>query len=269
MLWLIAASSRRGLGFARQERLRRTSRRAFLGSGAIAVETLEGRQLMSVSANTLAGRAATAGTVYTYETLSGKTVILKSTQKVLGPASFDGQNVVETLITGAPPGGSATTISHSYSTLNGAGWLVYGTTGTTQNGGTQSSNITTYSPPEVLLPGTMAVGTPYTEQTTSSEQVTTPIAVTSIVTRSTTVLTLQAGKQSVKVPAGRYKAYVVDETITNTITTTITVAGNPITTTSGPTTNTATEYYAPSVGLVEIAFSALDKFELMSLTRQR
>jgi hypothetical protein len=265
MLWFNAASSRRGAGVAGKERFRRRTRRAFLGTGATAVETLEDRQLLSVSASTLAGRAAVAGTVSTYETLSGKTVILKETQKVVGPAKFDGQNVVDTEEMGGPPGGGTTATTHSFATINGAGWLVYGTTGTTQTGGTQSSDMTTYSPPEVVLPGTMVVGTPYTERTTGTEQVTTPNAITSIVTQSSTVLTLEPGKHSVKVPAGRYMAYVVDETITTSTSTTITVSGTPITTTSGPTTNTATDYYAPKVGLVEDAIGAQDKFELVGL----
>jgi hypothetical protein len=107
------------------------------------------------------------------------------------------------------------------------------------------------------------VGTPYTERTTATEQVTTPNEITSIVTQSSAVLTLEAGKHSVKMPAGRFMEYVVDETITTSTSTTITVAGTPITTTSGPTTNTATEYYAPKVGLVEYAIGTLDKMELV------
>jgi hypothetical protein len=267
MLWFTAPSSRRGAGVAAKERFRRRTRRAFLGAGATAVETLEDRQLLSVSASTLAGRAAAVGTVSTYETFSGKTVILKETQTVLGPATFDGRKVVDTEEIGGPPDGSTTVTEHSFATIDGAGWLVYGTTGTTQTDGTQSSNTTTFSPPEVVLPGSMVVGTPYTERTTSTEQVTSPNADTSIVTQSSTVLTLEAGKHSVKVPAGRYMAYVVDETITTTTSTTINVSGTPFTTTSGPTTNTAKEYYAPKVGLVEYAIGALDTMELVGLGR--
>jgi hypothetical protein len=263
MLWFNAASSRRGAGVAGKERFQRRTRRAFLGADATAVETLEDRQLLSVSASTLAGRAAVAGTVSTYETLSGKTIILKETQTVLGPATFDGQHVVDTEEIGGPPGGSTTATTHSFATINGAGWLVYGTTGTTQTGGNQSSDMTTNSPPEVVLPGTMVVGTPYTEHTTATEQVTSPNEITSIVTQSSTVLTLEAGKHSVKVPAGRFLAYVVDETITTSTSTTINVSGTPITATSGPTTNTAKEYYAPKVGLVEYAIGALDNVELV------
>ncbi len=264
MLWFNAASSRRGAGVAGQERFRRRARRAFFGASATAVETLEDRQLLSVSASTLAGPSAAAGSVSTYETLSGNTVILSEIQKVLGPATFDGQRVVDTEDMGGPPGGGTTATTHSFATINRAGWLVYGTTGTTQTGGTQSSDMTTFSPPEVVLPGTMEVGTPYTERTTGTEQVTTPNEITSIVTQSSTVLTLEAGKHSVKVPAGRYMAYVVDERITTTTSTTINVSGTPITTTSGPTTNTAKEYYDPKVGLVEYAIGALDKVELVS-----
>jgi hypothetical protein len=264
MLWFNAACSRRGAGIAAKERFRRRTRRAFLGAGATAIETLEDRQLLSVSASTLAGRAAVAGTVSTYETFSGKTVILKETQTVLGPTTFAGQNVVDTEEIGGPPGGSTTATTHSFATINGAGWLVYGTAGTTQTGGTQSSDMTTYSPPEVVLPGTMVVGTTYSERTTATEQVTSPNGTTTIVTQSSTVLTLEAGKHSVKVAAGRYMAYVVDETITTSTSTTINVSGSPITTTSGPTTNTATAYYAPKIGLVEYALGALDKVELVS-----
>jgi hypothetical protein len=264
MLWFNLASSRRGAGVAREERFPRRTRRAFLGADATAVETLEGRQLLSVSASTLAGRAAMVGTVSTYETLSGNTVILEDTQTVLGPATFDGQNVVDTEDVGGPPDGSTNVTTHSFATINGAGWLVYGTTGMTETGGTQSSDRTTFSPPEVVLPGTMAVGTPYMEHTTATEQVTTANAVTTIVTQSSTVLTLEPGKHSVKVPAGRFMAYAVDETITTSTSTTVTAAGNAITTTSGPVTNIATEYYAPKVGLVEYAVGASGDVELVS-----
>jgi hypothetical protein len=269
MSWFNAAFSRPGAGIAGKGRPRRRTRRAFLAACATAVETLEGRQLLSVSARTLAGQAFVAGTVSTYETLSGNTIILKETRHVLGPATFEGRKVVDTEAIGGTPDGSTTVTTHSFATLDGAGWLVYGTTGTTQTGALQSSDLTTYSPPEVVLPATMVVGTPYTERTTATEQVTTPNATTSIVTQSTTVLTLEAGKHSVKVRAGRYRAYVVDETITTSTSTTITVSGNSITTTSGPTTTTAKEYYAPKVGLVEYTVGASGKFELVSQGRGR
>jgi hypothetical protein len=95
-----------------------------------------------------------------------------------------------------------------------------------------------------------------------------PDSVSTVVTQQSTVITLESARHSVKVPAGRYKAYVVDESITTSSTTTITTPGGgpPIILTSGPITNTATEYYAPKVGLVEFTVGASNKVELVSFT---
>jgi hypothetical protein len=264
MVWFNAASSLRGIAVANEKRIPRKSK-AFLGACKPTIEPLEARQLLSASAKTLIGPTLVTGAVATYETLTNGTVFDKNTQKVVGPATFDGQHVVEIESTGSQPGTGAIITTYSYSSLTSAGLLVYGTTGSTQIDGTESTVTTTYSPAEVELPGRMVAGTSYTETTTSTLQVSTPDAVSTVVTLQSTVLTLESKRQSVTVPAGKYKAYVVDESITTSSTTTTTITGgSPITTTTGPTTTAAKEYYAPNAGLVEFAVGSVDKTVLVS-----
>ena len=62
--------------------------------------------------------------------------------------------------------------------------------------------------------------------------------------------------QSVAVPAGTFKSYVIDESIATSATTTVsvTIGGKTITkTTKSSNTESGKEYWAPNVGLVESA----------------
>ena len=257
MFWFNAASLRCGTRVASEKRFRRTSE-AFLHAPTPAIDTLEDRRLLSgsIGASNLSGPALVAGAVGNYEDLMNGTVYEKDTQRVIGPTTYAGQNVVETEATGLQPDSSTIITSYSFDSLTSAGLLVYGSMGSkyTPLEETSYTTATTYSPPEVILPGRMVAGKLYTETTHSVEEVTGSIAVSMIVTQQTTVLTLESAKHSVTVPAGKFKAYVVDESDTTTTTTTTTVKGYaPITNTSGPITTTEKKYYAPNAGLVEVA----------------
>lgn len=217
--------------------------------------------MLSVSASTLAGPATTTGVIWNYETLGNGTVIETNTQRVIGPTMSDGQGVVEVDSTGSQSAAGVITTTKSFNALTGAGLVSYGRTAIEYDNGMDTYEATTYSPTEVILPATLVAGTPYTEATTATEQLT-GVSTGTVATDQSTVLTLEPAMQSVTVPAGTFKAYVIDESITTSSTTTIPDLA-PIAT--GPITNTGTAYYAPNVGLVELAIGS-GQTELTSFT---
>ena len=269
MLWFRASSSRRDTTRGRKNRLKRSSK-AFPGaSGLVFVEILEARQLLSVSVSALVGPMTAMGSVANYETLANGILFMKGTQKVIGPATFNGVRLTETQSTTLQVASGVTSTASTFGELTTAGLLLFGSMGTTQILGIEGDETTTYSPRDVELPGKMVPGKHYTEVTTSNEQVKTPGASESgiAITDQSTVLTLEPGKHSVTVPAGKYKSYVINESITTSSAKTTFVNGVPISETdTDPITFTATAYYAPHLGLVEYAVGSVDKTELLSFT---
>ena len=230
-------------GAAGKPRVRQGTRTALTS----AVESLEGRRMLSVSATTLAGPTTTAGVTWDYELLggtTGTTILETNTQRVISATELDS--------TGSMPGGKEISTSKNYDSLGSSGLIGKSSTGANYGVGGTVNLSTTYLPPEVILPGTMTAGTTYKESTTSTTTESGAVSA-SIVTSIMTTLNLEKAMQSITVPAGKYNSYVIDETIKTTSVTTIT-GQKPVT--SGPITNSGKAYYAPGVGLVELAIGA-------------
>ena len=226
------------------------------------IESLEKRQLMSITASSLLGDSIETGTVETYQAISSGTVVGTSTRTVIGDTTFNGNAATESDTVTHSSNASANTLTDKdYGTLTSDGYVDYGDVSSTTNssGGIINTDSDTYSPAQLVFPATIEAGTPYTSsvnETDVSTEVDVPGSTpdTNTDTDSETIELTSETPVSVTVPAGTYNAYLFNVTDTTTDTT----DGDSGT----PSSDTTQEWIAPGVGLVKtVSGTGTDTFE--------
>ena len=181
------------------------------------IEGLEERRLMSVTGATLF--PTTAGAQWKQETLYAGKLSSTMTSKVVGKTTINKISATEL----------DSTITGSYGTSTVKGYFgldssknveLYENVATSKYGATTYTITDTFSPEDVLFPAVMnpSVVYKYTWVNTNTT-VTTPGGAkqTSTSTSKYTFDLTSSTPKSITVPAGTYKAYLVDETLTATV----------------------------------------------------
>jgi len=161
-------------------------RRRYLPS----IECLEDRLLLSVSAAALTGEMLTPGAKWT-DSFGESGASFTESQDVIGPAKFGGVEAIKIglNIDGGP-------VEYAYETLDSSGLRLFGALGTV------------YSPPRVVLPPEMAPGVSYTFKGTAANNG------QGASSYSDTIKLVSATMIKMKVPAGTFETYEVDDTFT-------------------------------------------------------
>ena len=174
------------------------------------IESLERRQMLSVSAETLVGPKAApkaAGDTWTYSmttTFSDSTYTIVET--VIGNTTFMGNSVTEVDDSVTSNGNSDTHLDKEYYAFDGSGnWVEYGDVETTTNsdGEVTGATTNTESPPELIIPAELTAG----QQTAPSTSTQTSIPGTVTISITEQYELQSETKGSVTVPAGTFSAY--------------------------------------------------------------
>jgi len=214
--------------------------------GAIPIETLEPRRLLSVSAATILGPFTTAsGGVWTYTvTASGNGVSASgtATRTNVGPATApSGNSAIEQDLSTtetASNGATLTTSNQDYYAMTGAGLVQYAEVGI----GKDTTETDIFTPPKVALPASLTENVPVAESDTDNITIETTSdgdTTTSSNDESTTITLASESLSSLTVPAGTFNVYAItiDKTVTQSDGT--------------QSSDTTTTYFSPQVGIVE------------------
>jgi hypothetical protein len=217
--------------------LSESARRGILAS----IECLERRQLLSVSAQTLAGPVTIAGNSWTYDGIIQGTVMGTETLTSKGATTFGGQPAIEVDESDATKGKVASTGQNFYAFLP-QGYVLLDTK-TTSSNGAGGINDSAYSPPyHLLIPETLSgnvpVTTPAVTETDSNSAApgdTSTETISDVIT-----LVSETPSAQISVPAGNFMCYQINSTETDTDS-----DGNV-------TTDVSEGFIDPSKGLVEV-----------------
>ena len=199
------------------------------------IEVLEPRQLLSVSGTTLAG-PITVGSQWNYQSTQGGKVMGTVAIKIAGTAMVNGIKTTERDTTTTQPGGS--TVSKSFFTLTASkGAVQYKSISTTMAGPvTLFTTTSTYTPYETIFPASIKGGQTLTFTWTSKNVST--LTGTTTTTSKLQIKLVSETEQTITTPAGKFKVYQVDNTLTQN--------------TGGKTTSsTFDDWIAPGIGIVK------------------
>jgi fibronectin type 3 domain-containing protein len=212
----------------------------------VSCETLEKRQMLSVTASYLAGTYLVQGNSWTYhytETAGNGTTTVDTdyTFSVIGNTSFNSQSVTQVNVTA---GGNSTLITKQYRGFDGSNDLVfYGEAGADGD----FTETDTFSPYQVDLPASLSYGTPVTHTDTDTDVIVNgngTVTSTETNENSDVVALVSATPVTVTVPAGTFtNAYEVSFTETST------PSGND---TGDSTVQMNDTWYVPGTGVVKI-----------------
>lgn len=213
-------------------------RRLSLASRRALAESLESRTLFSVSGDILTGPFTVPGVTWTYATADNDGHTGSLTDTVVGPTTFNGQNVYE--LDSGVNGAVRTFVG-----FDGAGNYV--TFGSISHLGSGVTETVTYTQPGDGYPAQLNAGVPVTTMaayTYVDISATNPeLNSTTNYTDTQTVTLVSDATESVTVPAGTYDAYHVHLTSSETD---VTDVGTDISTTD------ADGYFVAGIGLVKL-----------------
>jgi hypothetical protein len=202
---------------------------------AAAIEMLEGRVLMSVTAQQVAGPVEIVGNSWTYAGPDGSI-----TYTVKGPTTLNGQAVIERDSVSTQSGTTISTGQQFYNLTSG-GFVSYQDNSSNVHGQLSS---TTYSPFKTELPASMSGGSQFTIPGWTDTTTFTPAGGTPSTSTSTytAVATLVSEAPNVPIQAGgtNYMCWELDGQETS-------VPQN-----GSGTTDVTQTFFAPNVGLVEV-----------------
>ena len=236
---------------------RRTNRRKVL-----LVESLEARQLLSISTANFFPTATGIVNVYSSTVVGGATATI--TQTIAGPATYNGHSGTERDSVTAISTNNEASVGKDYFGFTSDGWVSYGNVTTVKDSGGNvlSTDTTTNTPDLVGLPSTVVAGTTYTSTVTASDAFQAagqPTPTTSTSTDSVALVLSSESLQSVTAGTHTYNAYM----FTSTDTTTPTIGGSP-------TVTTTQEWIVPGIGLVkEITDTAESRSDIHHRNRHR
>ena len=219
MLRRIASGIRRVKVQSNHNRIRAA---AIAEAQRFAVERLEQRIFLSVSAQTLAGPVGVAGNAWTYQFSApsgsgGTKTTSTGTLTSKGTVSHNGQQAIEIDASGTDSSGNTGTEQIFYANLP-QGYVLLDSTITASNGASEEDAWT--APYHLIAPPSLDAGIPFTTPTaTATQTITTAgkVMTTSTYTKSDVItLTSDTPSVSVTVPAGTYMCYEVDATETTT-----------------------------------------------------
>ncbi len=207
------------------------------------VESLERRQLLSVSAQTLAGPVTIAGNSWTYEGIIQGSVMGTETLTSKGATTFGGQPAIEVdeSDTIAATGKVTSTGQNFYGFLP-QGYVLLDSKSMSSNAAA-GVNDTAYSPPyHLVIPATLTGNVPFTTPAvTETDSTSTAPGDTSTETISDVItLVSETPSAQISVPAGNFTCYQINSTETDTDS-----LGNV-------TTDVSEGFVDPGKGLVEV-----------------
>jgi hypothetical protein len=221
-----------------------------LNSSQALFESLEPRQLLSVSAKTLTGPTA-KGTRATYGVYDNGTLSSSYTNTNEGIVTVGGLSDYE--VDSTETSGGTVIVNKQYLHQGSKGLLLYKTFGDEKASNSETKTTTVYSPPESIFPfsltakQTVTAGFGFTET-----NVQTPGGTSGATITGTFSIELASEKTSpLKVPGGKFDVYTLYSSLRST-------QNGKVSKSKG------TAYYSPDVGLVETM--SLGSTEVIELT---
>ena len=196
-----------------------------------AIEALESRRMLSVTAQQLYAPIAVKGTQWTYtqQVQPGDTATLVDT--VAGPATFQGQSVTEVDTVATDDG--TTEMATQYVGFTAAGFVTYGQV--------EGTSTISYSPALVNIPASLSAGQTYSTADTQTDVTTNSTGTSTEVTDEQETFSLASDTPtSIAVPLGTLSAYQLNVTDIQT----------DVTAGSQPSTDTYSEYAAVGYGFI-------------------
>jgi hypothetical protein len=200
-------------------------------------ESLEDRRLLSVS--TSGWTVFTKGASWTEQVLLGTTISETATYKVRGSGTFSGKKGTE--LEGTVKDAEGTTSSTSYFSTDKAGDTIsLGSATSTTVSGQLDTTVTTESPYAIVFPATLTAKKSQTYSWTATTTTTVgTVRSVSSESLSYTFRLRSAKEREITVPAGKFKTYLLQETVA------VKVNGHT-------TTKNYDEYVSPTDGIVEV-----------------